>query len=131
MAATWRQPSKTIPINERAVVITDVVEGDRIDFTEILGRPAKLLVFETSDAADSVELRLNTLSKRQKDITGPQRSGAVILWGVNDVVETWLPGTTFVWTGERISTPESVRISSVEIVNLTLGTGSTIRIEAY
>lgn len=134
--ATYTPASKSTPSLERAVHITDVEVGDRLDFNDILGRPANKLVFHVGDSDDIVEYKIN-----HKRTMRTNRDRAQYLTQVDKIhgvfetstIETWLQNTdAFTATGAlALETVDDLKISSLEITDLTLASGTTIIIDCF
>ena len=125
MAATYITVSTDTPSSQRTAEITAIVVGDQVDVVDILGRPARGIIFTTTDAADSISYKLNhkeTLLKRRAD-----SQGDVSAWH-NTAVTFWNSGnaTTFTSVGLTLQTVEGLKISSFEITAMTLSVGTTI-----
>lgn len=133
MAATYTKCSRDLPSSQRAAVITNCVAGDKIDLRDVLGRPANHLIFLMTDPGDIVEYKINHLRK----LTTVRRaedslSVADQVWGVfgTEKFDLWLAADTFTGTGSsQLETEAGLEIASLEIVSLTLSTGTTITIE--
>lgn len=133
--ATFTPVPLYTPSLERAALITDVADGDKIDLTEVLRRPANKLQFVLTDAADTVTYKVNHLKKlRVRDSESISLTNTEKTFGVRntEVVEFWQPNSNeFLATGALVvDTAIDLRISSIEITGLNLSTGSTISIQA-
>lgn len=132
--ATYRKVSTSVPSSQRAAVISDVEEGDRINIEDdILGRPARAVVFQMTDSSDTIEYRVNHLRRiRPPSSTTVHRTAADAMWGEagEPNIEVWSArGDVFTGTGAvYLETIEDLQVSSIEIVSLNLSTGSTITI---
>lgn len=134
--ATYTKASRSIPSQQRAVVITDVAEGDRIDLEDVLGRPARKVIFQMSDASDVVEYKINHLRRLRSQRTAEEKyTVADQVYGVfeKETVEFWSGNaSTFSGTGSTLlETADDLPVSSIEIVTLTLAdpSGGVISIE--
>lgn len=131
--ATYTKSKKTVPSYERAVLITAVAAGDKIDIIDVLGRPAKSVVFKMTNTADIITYKINHASRIRTAMNADEVSTNVAkIHGVLDteVVLFWNPNTsTFTGTGnENLEIVSGLRVSSIEIGTLTLSTGTTISI---
>lgn len=134
MAATYTKVSRNTPSQQRAAVITNVEQADRIDIEDVLGRPARFVTFLMTDSSDTIEYKINHLQRLYE-----QRTKAEVLSEVDRVygvfgkerIDVWHGRSdTFTGTGSsQLQTTEGLAISSIEIVSLTLSSGSTITIE--
>lgn len=122
--ATYSIVSTAIPSNERTATITAIAAGDQVDVKEILGRPARGIIFHTTASTDEITYILNnkmTLRKKRDDA-----SGHIQAWMLQ-TVEFWDSSKpSFTSTGENIQTVDDLKISSFELVSVTLGTGAVI-----
>lgn len=126
--AVYTKVSRDVPSSQRAALITNVIEGDRIDLTDVLGRPARKVIFHMTDSADEVEYKINHMRKLR-----PQRTHEEALTDVDrafgvfgkDVETAWLSNTsTFSGTGSsNLETQDGLDIASLEIISLTLSVG--------
>lgn len=124
--ATFAPFSKSTPSEQRITFISDVSELDQIDLVEVLGRPAKGAKFHMTDAADVITFRLNSLLRLTK-FKERQANETVKVWGTGGS-----EGVVFSATGQTVfQTEPGLTISSIEIVSLTLSTGSTIEITVW
>jgi len=126
--ATYTRVSRLVPDDQRVVQITEVGVGDQLDFVDILGRPARRLIMNTSLDTDTVGYTLNSLRRLRKKRSIGALSSADRMWGVYDEDEilVWSgAGDEFVSEGEVIETAEGLKISSIEIDSLTLSGGAT------
>ena len=131
--ATYISVPKDIPSDQRIAEITSVVQGDRIDLTDVLGRPARRLQFVMDDAGDTVSYTVNSLLKVRKRRTREESySAADQVWGVYDteVGNHWRTGgdafPSISATGSLThETIENLSISSIEIDSLVFGSGGT------
>ena len=132
MAATYTPVPRTVPSAQRVVEITDVVDGDQIDLTDALGRPAKKVQFHMVDAADTVEYTLNNLKKILPQRTAAESYNAVDrnegVFGKTQV-EIWSGAAgfpSFSSTGSTVlETGDGLEVSSIQIDALTFTTGGT------
>ena len=119
--ATYTKVPRTIPSRQRSTEITAVAAGDKLDFEEILGRPARGLQIFLTDNADEIQYRINNLARLKK-----------IEETKTTTVENWMGGSAYpTYTGTGATTLEIVsdlKISSLEIVSLTLSVGTTVTI---
>lgn len=136
--ATYNKISRSIPLNQRVILITDVSVGDTIDIVDALGRPAKRIQFNMTDPTDQIEYRINTLrwirSPKLSVENGGQYTVAESAFGVEGTTlsAVWSgTGDTLSDVGESILTAEGISISSVVIDSLTVSVGSTITITAW
>lgn len=133
--AIYTTVSKLIPSNERTAIITAVAAGDQIDILEILGRPARGIQFHMTSASDTISYYLNNKKKiipsnQSEDIYNAVHKA----WGIGDrtPVEFWSKNDLFTSTGTAIlETVENLKISSIEVVSLTLSSGTTISIVVW
>lgn len=133
--ATYTKVSRSVPSQERAAVITAVADGDRIDIVDVLGRPARRVIFKMTDSADTVTYKLNHL-RRLRPARTPEESFGMAdqVWGINgkEVTDWWTSSNASEFTGTgstQLETAEGLQVSAVEITGLTLSTGTTITIE--
>lgn len=122
--ATYQKLTTAVPSSQRSLLITAVAAGDQIDIEEAMGRPARKLRFFLTDAADILEVKVNSLLR----LTKPNETGA------DETVKVWsagVHGADYSYTGAATAeTMDGLRISSIEIVSLTLSAGTTIEIVA-
>ena len=110
--ATYSIVPKTVPSSQRSARITAVAALDKIDFTDILGRPARGVKLVTTNVGDIVTYKLNNLLKVQafNESAAPTE------------VDIWSSGagySSFSATGdtEHIIADE-LQVASIEIVSL-------------
>ncbi len=133
--ATYTPVSRSVSSPERTSLITDVGVGDQIDVVDVLGRPARGAQFYTSDVTDEVQYKLNSLRRmheqrtKQEALSDMDRAFGV--YGKDEVLVWSANSDTFASVGEIIETQEGLNISSIEIVALTLDTGTTISIVVW
>jgi hypothetical protein len=131
--ATYTPVPKSVPSAQRSTQVTAVAAGDQIDFTDVLGRPARRIQFITTDAADVVGYTLNSLRKLRTEVSNPYSDLDKVsgVYGTQEV-EVWSGGegyANYQSTGSTvIETVEGLSISSVQIDALTLSAGTTITI---
>ncbi len=130
--ATYTKVPRNVPSLQRSTIITAVSAGDQIDIESILGRPARQIRFIATDASDVIEYKLNNYISLEQTVKVVgvqyplQSPTPVRIWSGSPAFATFsLTGTT-----ETIS-DEGLRIASIEIVSLTLNTGTTIEIEVF
>ena len=132
--ATYTPVPRSIPSPQRSAQITSVEAGDRIDVTDVLGRPARRVQFIMTDAADTIGYRLNNLKKVYGPKSTPAFSKAESVYGIHDreEIEIWSAGSgisLYSSTGAAvIETAETLEVSSIEIDSLSLSTGTTITV---
>lgn len=132
--ATYTKVSKSIPSQQRAATITAVSAGDQIDLRDVLGRAARTVIFTMTDATDTITFKVNHLRRIRTEPTGVPDglTGTFKTWGTygTEVLEVWSgAGSTFTGTGStQLETTEGLVIDSLEIVSLSLSSGSTITI---
>ena len=138
--ATYTSIPKNVPSAQRVAEITSVVQGDRIDLTDVLGRPARRLQFVMDNIGDAVGYTVNSLLKVRKRRTREESySTADQVWGVYGTEEEshWRTGgdafPSISVTGSLThETTENLSISSIEIDSLSFGGGGTsIKIIAW
>ena len=138
--ATYVSIPRNIPSDQRIAEISSVVQGDRIDLVDVLGRPARGLKFVMDTAADNISYTLNSLLKVRKRRSAEQSySAADQVWGVYDteVENHWRTGgdafPAISATGSVThDTIENLSISSVEINSIVFaGVGTSIAIIAW
>lgn len=135
MAFTYTPFDKLIPPGERVVLLSDVEVNDRIDFVEILGRPATRIQFTLTDPADSVSYRINNkitrfISVPSTEIEAGFAPGQQALF--RKPHSFWTTRCSeFTSIGETFEFAEGLRISSLEITAATLSTGTTFEIVAW
>lgn len=131
--ASYTKASKSVPSNQRAVLITDVAEGDRIDIVDALGRPARTVIFLMTDAADTINYKINHLRKIRSSRNKEEAlSDADRVYGVFEttLTEVWSAADEFEGTGSsQLQITNGLSVSSIEIISLSLSTGTTISIE--
>lgn len=120
--ATYKKLTTAVPSDQRVALITDVAVGDQIDITDVLGRPAKSVRFFLTDAADVLEVKLNNLLRLKKR-NESQADETVLIWSDG------AHGSTYTYTGSLIAEViDTLHVSSIEVVGLTLSSGTTIEI---
>lgn len=123
--ATYTKVPRNVPSAQRTTLITAVAAGDQIDVEDVLGRPARGVIFEMTDAADTITYKLNNLVR----LTSHNETGA------DPDVNVWSSGgaySTFSNTGAaQHQTVSDLKVSSIEVVSLTLSTGTTIEIVVW
>jgi hypothetical protein len=135
--ATYTPVPKTIPSSQRSAQITNVGNGDQIDITDVLGRPARRIQFIMTDPADTVDYVLNSLIKTRTRRTVGSLSDADRIWGVfdTDEINTWSGAAgipVYQSTGSTVlETAEGLNVSSVQIDGLSLSSGTTITIVCW
>ncbi len=132
--ATFRKVSRHVPSSQRSASITDVEEGDQIDVSEILGRPARGIKIVPFSDTDQINIRLN--NKLKMPVRYP-KSG----WGEAGqlkpetvvVVSAGEHFPVYEMTGaEAYYTEEGLFISFIEIVQITFaGTSGPVEIEVW
>lgn len=134
--ATYKKVSKSIPSKERATIITDVAEGDLINLSEIMGRPARKITFNMTSSSDVIEYRINNRVEKfatQKPEESYAGFGTELVYGIHNKTkhEFWNKNATLhTGTGDTIlESMDGLNISSLEIVSLSLSTGSVITID--
>ncbi len=132
--ATYTKASNSIPAQQRAVLITDVGAGDRIDIQDVLARGARQVIFKMTDATDTISYKINHLRRVRPSRTKEEKlTVADQVYGVFEktTVEFWSgSGDTFTATGSsQLEIADGLEVSSLEIVSLSLSSGSTISIE--
>jgi hypothetical protein len=131
--ATYTKVSKSVPSSQRAALISAVAEGDQIDIEDVLGRPARKIIFQMTDASDTVTYKINHLRRiRTGRPKGETYSEADQVWGVfgTEVINSWA-GHCDVFSGTgaiELETVDGLQISSLEIVSITTASPSTITI---
>ncbi len=132
--ATAIPVDRSLPLNQRSTLVTDVEVGDRIDVQAILGRPARRVKMLLTDAADTISWKQNNLQwlRGKLPVDYIPQTKAEEAFGVfeRQMVEFWNQGAAFPEfseTGETI-TIDLTAIASLEITQLSLGTGSTFSI---
>lgn len=135
--ATYAQPDRTTPLNGRACVISSVAVGDKIFLVDALGKPASTLVFYMTDSTDTVEYRVNGRKAYMRVINPALIDHSIVSQAIGiynrEEVVVWSKSDSFPVfseTGEEIQI-DGVLMYSIEIVGLTLSTGSTITIMGY
>ena len=123
--ATYKKAPIAVPSSQRYVRITAIAEGDQIDVLALLGRPAQGLRLYTSATTDSVTYKLNSLVHLPKD---RRDSVADVRAYMKDIVDVWMTDSvdSIVEIGKTIDSPLGLPITSFELIDVTLGTGSTI-----
>lgn len=135
--ATYAQPDAATPLNGRTCIINDVEVGDRIFIVDALGKPASTLVFYMTDSTDIVEYRINSRKTYMRVVNPALTDHSVVSQAIGiynrEQVVVWKKSDNFPVlseTGEEVRI-DGVSIYSIEIVGLTLSTGSTITIMGY
>ena len=132
--ATYTPVPKSVPSAQRSAEITAVANGDQIDITDVLGRPAKRIQFIMTDAADTIDYRLNNRKVVRQRVVDSALSDVEKVYGAFGTaeVEIWsgAPGfPSYQSTGSTVlETAQGLNISSVQIDGLSLSTGTTITI---
>lgn len=118
---------------QQVAKITSVAVGDRINIVEVLGRPARKLLFYTTDSADIVQYRLNNRQTFLENNRPSFTNNTLTAWGLHGKTESVVWNATDVFTseGEIIETGDGLNIASIEITSLTLSTGTTIEIVVW
>jgi len=134
--ATYTPVSKSIPSSQRSAEITAVAAGDQIDFTNVLGRPARRLQFIMTDAADTIDYTLNNLQRIHKKRRADEAfSKTDQMYGIynNPIIEIWAGGfPSYQSTGSTVlETAEGLNVASLQIDALSLSSGSTITIVCW
>lgn len=131
---TLEEISHRVPSTFRVGSITGIEAGDRINIEAYMGRYAKKVVLTTSDAADTVVIRINNLIIERVHV--PPANTTLPAWQVaksikdSDPVEYWVTVPNITFVGEEIVI-QDVPIKSLEFITLTLNTGSTISALVY
>jgi len=136
--ATYTPVPKSVPSAQRSAAITAVANGDRIDITDVLGRPARRIQFVMTDATDTIDYTLNSLrklrTKRSPEQAYSDMDQVSGIYGTQEI-ELWSGAQGFAnyqSTGSTvIETAEGLSISSVQIDALTLSAGTTITIVCW
>lgn len=126
--ATYKKVSNSIPSSQRVATITEVSVGDRIDFLEILNRPAKKVVFNLVTSDDIVEYKVNNLRRLRTERTDPLSDLDASVGVFNTTLVPWWSdaGSTFTATGgTQLETTDGLMIESLEIKSLSLPSGTT------
>jgi len=128
MAATYTNVPLSVPSNQRSMLITNVVAGDRIDVSAILGRAANKVQIIPDSATDSISYRFNSLQhlKTTQDY--------------NFEIER-TPGQVDVWSSSprysvynsvgsaSYETVDGLQVTSIEVTAIVFGgTGTSIEI---
>jgi hypothetical protein len=133
--ATYTKVSRSVPNSERAAVITAVADGDRIDLVDVLGRPARRVIFKMTDSADTISYKLNHLRHLRPSRTPEEAfSLADQVWGISgtEVTDWWSSAHASEFTGTgstQLEIADGLQVSALEITGLSLSTGTTITIE--
>lgn len=122
--ATYEKVSRSIPSPERAAVITSVEAGDRIDLVDVLGRPARTLIFIVGDSTDVIEYKINSLVRTNPTMNRNETVSDVLLtfgrYGHEQDLTWGARGDTFTATGNvNLQSIDGLRISSIEILSFT------------
>jgi hypothetical protein len=132
--ATYTKASKSIPSQQRAVLISAVSAGDKIDLEDALGRPARKVIFHMQDPADEVTYKINHLRRLRAPRTQEESySVADQVYGVfgKSTTSFWAGGNADIFTGTGavdLETVDGLEISSLEIVTLATGSPNQITI---
>ena len=129
--ATYTKVLNSIPNSQRSALITDVAAGDKIDLNDVLGRAARTVIFIMTDAADEIEYKINHLRKisapREQPLTEVDK-----VYGVfgQEQISVWHGHSdTYLGTGgSQLQITSGLNVASLEVMSLTLNSGSTISI---
>lgn len=126
--ATYEKVSRSIPSQQRAAVISNVSEGDRIDFVDVLGRPARSVIFNLVTSSDIVQYRINNLKRlRTQRVDSFSEVDKVSgVFGTTGISWWSQTGSVFTATGAtQLETADGLVIESLQIDSLSLPSGST------
>lgn len=123
--ATYSKVPRGIPSHQRVAKITSVAAGDYVDVEEILGRPARGMIIETTSSTDSVSYRLNNYPR----VVKPVESGPDEIVNVGPLTSAAYPEFTSV--GDVIELQDEIDVQSFEITAVALGTGSTVTVTIW
>ncbi len=115
---------------DQPVLITNVGVGDQINFKDVLGKNAdKVQVYATA-ASDVVEYRINSMQvvRGNSSSVGGSTSFVSRAFDQSQIKKIWLKSDVFESTGQQFEVGEMLSVCSLEIVGLTLGTGTVIEI---
>lgn len=130
--ATVHKMGSDVPSSQRILKITEVEAGDRFDIVTLLGKPARKILFFTTDANDEVEYKLNSLKKIVSQKPNVAKSSLPMkAFGILDknIEEVWSgAGPLFENAGLVIELGEGLQIKSLEITNLNLAIGDQIQV---
>lgn len=133
--ATYTKYAREVPSSQRAAVITNCVDGDRIDMLDVLGRPAHKVIFLMNDPTDTVTYRINNLRRLVTSrVKGDTLSTVDEVFGVfgREKINFWTVSDEFTGTGStQLETSDGLEISSLEITGLTPSSGASITIEVH
>jgi hypothetical protein len=135
--ATYTRISSDVPMDGRSLKITDVAEGDQIDIVDALGKGARHMRFYLTDPADTISYRINSriATSVKEDKTRIELSSVHAYLGISNKVEivNWSQASSFpVYEeeGEAIAI-DDILVNSLEIVSLSLSTGTTFEIVVW
>lgn len=120
------------------VEITAIAAGDRIDFRELLGRPARGLQVTLTDTADEMVFLLNhrrsvhgAAANRSDGVTHYSTPTQEALARQINRRDIYVSAPEFEFVGEIYESPASLPIEVFEVVSLTLSTGTTVTAVAW
>lgn len=121
--ATYSRVSRLIPSAQRSARITNVVAGDEIDVTDILGRSARQIKIVPDDSSDSIDFRLNN---RIKFHPGRTVHGQPSTGFETTVVSEGSHHPLYNATGDtEYLTDEGLRVDYIQIDAITFGAGGS------
>lgn len=115
---------------DQPVLITAVGAGDKIDFKDVLGKAADKVQIYAGAATDTVQYRINNLqiARGNSSSYSGSTSYTARAFAQSEIKKNWLASDTFESVGQQFEVAEMLTIFSIEIVGLTLATGTTIEI---
>jgi hypothetical protein len=122
--ADYEPVATGIVSQQRSQLIINVAVGDQIDIVGILGRPARGCTFFTSSGTDSISFKLNSLRRLVKK-NYRCADETVLVWSGDPAF------AAYTGTGLTVQTEDQLEVSSIEIISLTLFSGSTITISVW
>ena len=134
--ATYTRIASHIPLSGRTIRIDDVAAGDRIDMAYALGKPARKVTLFLTDAADTIQYRINGMKSIWKVVNPAlvDRSCVTAFLGIENKVkvDVWSQAPSIPLYDETsdLITIEDIAIYSIEIESLSLSTGTTFTIVA-
>jgi hypothetical protein len=123
--ATYTKVSRSLSSMQRSALIEDVAVGDQIDIVDVLGRAARGVKLRMTDATDVADYKLNSLVRLPKFNEG-SADEQVLVWSASPKYSTYRSEGEL----EHV-TADELLVSSIEIVALTLSSGTTIELVVW
>lgn len=135
MAATFKKVPRSVQSSERNMAITAVVQGDQINVSSILGRPARRVRILPNDSGDTIVLKYNNrvrmpvvYATNEEALDGGVQTATpvyVVSHGAH------YPSHTYTGSSEYY-TEEFMTVSFITVESITFGGGGTsISIEVW